>query len=135
MHFNFNNSNHNLTTTIIDNRQRFHFHLSPIPSTTDCTSTTTDTTVQSLQDSTSTTAVCENTWDRRKCGRKLSQGKCRKYWVWSHCKATCRHCCGDVWTKNQCDRNKWSCNKKKTVRRNCRQTCNTCNAGGSYHEG
>ena len=73
---------------------------------------------------------CYNNWGRKTCKTKRRNGKCGKDTVKENCKKTCKVCCGDVWTKDKCERKKWLCQLNKkwagTVRRNCRKSCNKC---------
>ena len=69
---------------------------------------------------------CSNDWSRNKCSKKMRRGKCTKSWVQKKCKATCRVCCGDIWSEKRCVPRFKGCGKSKRVTNNCRRTCLKC---------
>ena len=74
---------------------------------------------------------CKNTWSRVRCGLQRSRRKCPIERIWRNCQATCKHCCGDIYAKNKCERmgaglGSYVCAHRKKVRERCRETCGEC---------
>jgi len=67
---------------------------------------------------------CRNKRSRKECRKAAEEGKCKSQWWKNNCPATCRVCCGNIFSNKTCNRLKSRCSKNSKVRKNCSKTCN-----------